>query len=312
MNHFVDFLRANGLMPRDIVADGKWRRCPTETHPKKRNGAYKLADSGTIGWCQDHAVHPEPLTWKADKEFVAPKIDQSVITRRRSEERRELIRATHAAREFFLNCKPLRAGHSYLEDHGLDMTGCSGLRMDDQGWLVVPAMMDRNLMSVQRISPVGEKRFWPGASVKGSSYTIDRPGATVSVLCEGLATGLAIFAAAHLTRIIVAFDAGNLSRAHFPSRGMAVVAADNDLGTAARIGINPGIKAAQEAANAIGCGVAIPEGILGTDWCDYRQEKLAARMENRGRQSDIALRRAVDAEIAAAIMRNATFLRRAA
>lgn len=312
MTYFADFLRANGLLPKDIVADGKWRRCPTEAHPKKKNGAYKLADDGRAGWCQDHANHQAPLMWRADKEFVAPKVDHAAIARRRSEERRALIRATHAARTFFMECAPLRGGHPYLASHGLDMTGCAGLKVDRDGWLVVPAMLDRNLMSVQRISPDGDKRFWTGASVKGASYTIDRSGASINVLCEGLATGLALFAAVPLARVVVAFDAGNLSRVNFPRRGLAVVAADNDLATEERIGTNPGIEAAQKAANAIGCGVAIPADITGTDWCDLRNERLAARMENRGRQSEGAIRRAVDAEIAVSISRQATFLRQAA
>ena len=40
--------------------------------------------------------------------------------------------------------------------------------------------------------------------------------------------------------------------------GLAVVAADNDQGTEVRIGTNPGIDAAQAAADAAGAGVAVP------------------------------------------------------
>lgn len=35
-----------------------------------------------------------------------------------------------------------------------------------------------------------------------------------------------------------------------------------------RIGVNPGLEAAHRAAALIGCGVAWPQGIEGTDWCD--------------------------------------------
>lgn len=308
MNEFVDFVRGVGLIPHAVVPDGRWRRCPTENHRRTRNGAYKLAESGRIGWAQDHATHPEPLTWRADKDAVFPKVDMAAIARRRNDARRLMIKAIHGARDFYAKCDPLRGGHEYLKAHGLDMTGCMGLKTDVTGWLVVPAFVGRNLMSLQRISPEGEKRFWTGAPMKGASYTIDRTSYSITALCEGLATGLAIFAAAPLVRVVVGFDAGNLGRVEMPQRGLVVVAADNDHETAARIGRNPGLIAATEAAEHIGCGVAIPEGMAGSDFCDWRMEKTAARLANRGRMSESAVRKAVDAEIAATIARNAKFV----
>ena len=306
--NFLEFARAHGLIVDDVVADGLWHRVPTEDHPRKRNGALKLAADGRIGWIQDHATHPEPLTWRPDRETVIP-IDFAAIARRRAEARRALVDATQAARRFYADCKPLQGGHPYLESHGLRMDGCFGLRIDGDGWLVVPVMLDRNLMSVQRIGPDGEKRFWPGASVKAASYRIDRVEASITVLCEGLATGLAVFVAAPLTRVVVCFDAGNLPRVAIPRRGLVVVAADNDHGTQARLGHNPGMEAAQKAADALGCGVAAPAGIGGTDWCDFRRERLAGLMVARPDAREGDLRRAVDAEVAAAMMRCAKFLR---
>jgi phage/plasmid primase-like uncharacterized protein len=123
---------------------------------------------------------------------------------------------------------------------------------------------------------------------------------------------LAVFAAAPLTRVVVAFNSGNLLRVAegMPRRGRVCVAADNDHGTEARLGKNPGLLAAQEVAAALGCGVVAPSGIEGTDWADYRQERVAeglARMGARDRESDI--RRGVDATIAAAVTAGARFLR---
>lgn len=306
---FESFLREAGLVPLDIQADGKWRRCPTEAKPKKHNGSYKLATDGLVGWCMDYAVHTEPLTWRPDRAGEAPKIDFAAIARRRAMDRKALIQATHAARKFYFDCAPLRNGHPYLESHGLTMAGCRGLKIDVDGWLVVPVLRDQNVMSVQRISPAGEKRFWPGASVKAGSYAIERPGATITVLCEGLATGLAIFAAAPATRIVVAFNAGSLPYVAMPRRGLVVVAADHDHETLARTGTNPGLKAAYEAAHALGCGVAVPEGVLGSDFCDLRQEWLAERLANRGKmEHEGAIRREVDARIATVVTRNAVYL----
>lgn len=307
MSEFSAFLCAAGLIPGDVVPDGMWRRCATEAHPRKKNGSYKLATDGLIGWCQNFEAHSEPLTWRSDRKSDIPRIDHAAIARRRAAARRALVEATKSARQFYVDCKPLRGGHPYLTSHKLSMAGCFGLKIDLNGWLVIPMLIGRELASVQRISPEGEKKFWYGASVKGASYAIDRQGASVTVLCEGFATGAAIFAAAPLTRIVVAFNAGNLPNVQIGA-GMAVVAADNDHETEARLGRNPGVVAAQQAADALGCGVAIPTGITGTDWSDFRQEVVAERLANKSRkQRESDIRRAVDAEIAAAMMRSAKF-----
>lgn len=314
MNDFADFVRAAGLLPGAIVADGRWRRCPTEDHPRKKNGAYKLATDGLIGWVQNHAVHPEPLTWRPEKEGAAPQMDYQAIRRRNEREQARRTRAIQAAREFYAQCSPLIGGHTYLTRKGLDMAGCRGLKVDREGWLVVPMAHGREIQSVQRIAGDGSKRFWSGAPTTGASYAVDRRGATLTVLCEGLATGLAIYAAVPMARVVVAFTASNLPKvaAQLPRQGMACVAADNDHGTEARIGSNPGILSAREAASILGCAVAIPEGIEGTDWCDLRQERLGARLGRevygKRKESEGAVRRAVDAEIARAVMRSARFL----
>lgn len=314
---FEETLRAAGLLPRTIAADGKWRRCPTVDHPKKKNGAFKLAVDGAVGWYQDWATQTEAVTWRVERPTNAPvrsAPDFAGIARRAAQNRREQEQATKEAREYYASaCRPLLGGHAYLTAHGLDMTGCVGLKVDRKGWLVIPAYDGRGMLStVQRISAEGEKRFWPGAPVQGASYTVDRQRASITVLCEGLATGLAVFAAAPLTRVVVAFNSGNLIRVaeRLAQRGMVVVAADNDHGTAERLGKNPGLEAAQQVAAVLGCGVAAPEHIAGTDWADYRQERLATRLGQMGpRDRESEVRRAVDAEIAAAITREARFIR---
>lgn len=308
---FAEFLRSLGLKPRTIAADGKWRRCPTEDHPKKRNGSYKLALDGHIGFAQNWAIHDSPVTWRPERQDDAPAYDPKRMEQARKDAREKLIAATKGAREFYEKCKPLVGGHAYLTAHGLDMTGCYGLKLDRSGWLVVPAYRRGRLMTLQRISPDGDKRFWPGASVSGASYTIDRQNAGITVLCEGLATGLAIFAAAPLTRVVVAFNAGNLSKVELRHAGLTAIAADNDRGTEARIGTNPGLVAATDAARAIGCGIAVPTDMEGSDWADWRAERVNERLENWTRkphETDAVIQRAVDAELANEIARTARFI----
>ena len=79
-----------------------------------------------------------------------------------------------------------------------------------------------------------------------------------------------------MARVIVCFDAGNLVKvaSQFKARGLTVVCADNDGKSATNTGIDKG----RQAAEAIGCGVAYPEGIDGTDWADALLERGPARV----------------------------------
>jgi putative DNA primase/helicase len=129
--------------------------------------------------------------------------------------------------------------------------------------------------------PDGQKWFWSGATTKGAHYIIDRKGAVLTLLCEGLATGLTLFAAVPDSRVIVAFNSGNLEHVAkiVQIHGMCAVCADNDAATFERIGKNPGFDSATKAASTLGAGVALPECEAGTDFNDMLSEKLAALKE---------------------------------
>jgi putative DNA primase/helicase len=298
-------MQSAGLRPCEITPDDRWYRCSTDSHPRGKNGAYKLSLDGTFGLFQDWAIHPNPMVWsdRSSKTISAGK--RTSANQFQADERQELATAIKSARCYFDGCQRLRDGHPYSIRKQLEMTGCSGLRTDAAGWLVVPMQINGAFVSVQRISPDGKKLFWPGAPTRGATYIIERHGAELTVICEGLATGLAIFNAAPTSRVVVGFYAGNLVRVAetLPRRGMAVVAADNDLATETRTGVNPGIKAAQEAAAVLRCGIAVPRGIAGTDWLDFRNEKIKERrqQESDGRRDDSEIVKAVDAVISAAM-----------
>lgn len=266
---FDDALRLAGLAPREIVADDRWHRCPTEGKPKKRNGAYKLARDGRIGWFRDWAAHDGVQTWRADEETAVRLVDQAALRAARERERAQRIAAMRAARQFWGSAHAMKALHPYLAGKRLSALGCAGLRIAGD-LLVVPVWHGDWIVSVQTISGAGEKRFWKGAPVKAGCYLIERKGAAVTVFTEGLATGLAVYQSMRSARVVVCFDAGNLLPVVERTKpsGTVVIAADNDHATEARTGVNPGISKAMEAAQAIGCGVAYPEGIQGSDWAD--------------------------------------------
>ncbi len=275
MMTFDQALRLAGFRPRDVVADGQWRRCATDDKPGRLNGAYVLYPWG-VGYYRNRATDGnENHKWedgtKTDHTPSAAHLE--ALQRKRDAERAARVQAMRSANDYWKRCHRPNRLHPYLAAKGLSPVGTQGLRECD-GWLVVPVYQDRWMVSVQNIHPDGTKRFWTGAPIKAGAFILDRPHAAVTVLCEGLATGMAVFQAVKHARVVVCFDAGNLLPVtqRLKPTGSVVYAADNDAGTLARRGFNPGIEKAHNAAELIGAGVAFPQGIEGTDWADALRE----------------------------------------
>lgn len=317
MSDFLNFVQANGIIVPDTFTPGRWIRCKTESHPRKKNGSIKLADDGLVGWCQDYAVHAEPITWRASDgaAALAAPIDRAAIARRKAERRAALIEATLAARAYYDRCAPLRSSHPYLVSKGLGVAGCVGLRVDADGWLVIPMLYNGKVLSLQRISPEGEKKFHFGATTKSAYYAIERAGAALTVLVEGFATGLTIFQAIPTCRVMVGFNAGNLPvvAERMTRFGMGVVCADNDWETAARIGRNPGLDAARAAAEVLGVGVAYPQ-CTGTDWNDYVMEQMEHAIAGQSfsfsrKRTILQIQASAFADVKLKVMREARLMR---
>lgn len=273
---FEDALRIAGLQPKEVIADDRWHRCPTEDKPRKRNGAYRLAHDGRVGWFRDWAGHDGVQTWRAGEEIAIRRVDEREARARRERERETRLAAMRGARQFWAAAKPMTVLHPYLARKKLSALGCSGLRVAD-GALVIPVWHGDWIVSTQTIDEAGEKRFWKGAPVKAGCYSIERKGAALTVFTEGLATGLAVFQSMRTARVVVCFDAGNLLPVveRLKPTGTVLIAADNDHATESRTGVNPGLVKAREAAQVVGCGIAFPEGIQGTDWADALVEWTA-------------------------------------
>jgi putative DNA primase/helicase len=315
MTGFLNFVQANGIIVPDTFAAGRWIRCRTTNHPRKKNGSIKLADDGQVGWCQDYAVHTEPLMWRAGEDAPTAPIDRAEIARRQAARRAALVEATLGARAYYANCAPLRDSHPYLSHKGLGVTGCVGLRIDADGWLVIPMLYNGKVLSIQRISPEGEKKFHAGATTKYAYYAIERPNATLTALVEGFATGLTIFQAIPTCRVIVGFNAGNLPivAERMERFGMGVVCADNDHETEKRIGRNPGLDAARTAAEVLGVGVAFPT-CAGTDWNDYMMEQMEVAYSGQQfsfsrKRTVLQIQASVFADVKLKVMREARLLR---
>ncbi|MBF3539432.1 DUF927 domain-containing protein [Burkholderia pseudomallei] len=144
------------------------------------------------------------------------------------------------------------------------------------GALVVALRNAQNeLTSLEFISPDGEKRFLPGGAKAGAFHLFGEDSRCV-LIAEGYATAASAFEASGLA-VAIAFDAGNMTRVgralrqRYPNAAL-VFAADND---AKADGSNPGLKAATDAARAVGGTVAVPPD--GLDLNDlHRKDGLAA------------------------------------
>lgn len=273
---FEAALRAAGLRPRDVMPDGRIRRCPTDDKPRKRNGWYVLHPDGRGVYGDWSTGSSEPLgKWPEDGAAPRP-ASPEVLARLQAQRERDRAYRRQALRSawgYWQASRPLNRLHPYIKAKGLTPLGCAGLRAND-GHLVVPVMLGERLISVQSISLAGEKRFWPGAPVKAGAFVLRRPRAAVTCFVEGLATGLAVYQSVPQASVVVAFDAGNLLPVieRLRPSGSVVICADNDHGTLARRGVNPGLEAARNAAERIDCGVAWPEGIEGSDFADALKE----------------------------------------
>lgn len=267
MMGFRQAMEAAGLMPRDIVADGRFYRCPTKDKPRKRNGAYLLTLDGRRGYWRNYATETDWSSWADGRPVtLAEQASHDAQLRRlRALEARRRAEAIQTMRRYFFGLPRMSGGHPYLAAKALSMRGCDQLRVDGDK-LVIPMWIGDALISLQTISPSGAKLYRSGCPVSGASFSIGGHKPSVTALAEGFATGLAVHQCVPQARVIVCFDAGNLVKVAkaLKVRGLAVVCADNDW----QGNVNTGVEKGRQAAEAIGCGLAYPSGIRGTDWAD--------------------------------------------
>lgn len=275
MSDFYQVLEAHGFQPTKVIPDGKFYRCKTTDKPKHRNGAYLLDISGRKGVFKNYATDLDWNKWSMDGEVSVAQLrrERDMAMALRVEEIAAQKAAIRAAGEYFSGLKPVTSLHPYIANKGLSALGCASLRKDGQ-LLVIPVCRDGHVVSIQTINPDGQKMYRKGCPIKGGVFVLDRHGAGLTCFVEGFATGLAVYQAMTNSRVVVCFDANNLIEVskHYQGIGLGVVCADNDHVTAKRIGSNKGIEAGSKAAENMGCGIAYPEGLQGSDWADAIDE----------------------------------------
>lgn len=254
MSDFVAFCRGLGLVLDSLPPVGRWVRVPTESHPRKKNGAVKFM--GTHGFAQEHSTMQDVAVWKADENTDAPPIDHAALkaATQREHDRIAQGRARAAERAQAIVAQSRQGTHAYLAAKGFPETlGLVWMR-DGQPVLVVPMRVGGNLVGCQLIDESGDKKFLLGQVTRGASFVI---GQGEPVYCEGYATALSAHKALQASRlrgsVVVCFSAFNLQL--LATSG--VVLADNDES-----------KTGERAALATGCPFWMSP-VTGEDFNDF-------------------------------------------
>jgi putative DNA primase/helicase len=267
-NQFADALTAAGFMAPEIIADGTFQRFDgPEDKRGKKNAWYVLNVAGDIAWGAFG-------DWKTGHEARWCSKAESGMTDQERKAHRQRVQETAAAVATAREAKAaearaqvakqwepaggVRGDHPYVVKKGIRPRGAKQQR--DQ--LLIPLRdLDGMLHSMQYIQPDGTKRFKSGGRIAGCSCMLgDEPkDGDVLLVTEGWATACSLHQSTSYT-VFAAMNAGNLLavakalRGKYPAARI-VLAADDDHRTDG----NPGLTKAQEAAQAVGGAVAIPE-----------------------------------------------------
>ena len=256
---FTKHCEAQGLVIRDLIADGEIHRVP---HISSKKGAvdgwYILHLSGKIpvGVCGCWKEPTFESKWMADigrsmsfserlehdkwvGEFKAKREADRMASQQVAAEKAEDEVSTYA---------DASADHPYLVRKRIEP---HGIKIDRAGRLVVPVSDNQGeILSYQTIDAEGNKRFLKGGKIEGGFYEL-RGNRKVIFIGEGFATCASIHQATGFTTL-VAFDCGNLAKVAKSAKEMflgsrIVICADNDQFTEG----NPGITKAKSAASLV-------------------------------------------------------------
>lgn len=259
---------AAGLTPPDrLILDGQLHRFATRDRGGDDAGWYVAHEDEIPAGCYGDWRSGEARSWRADvgRTLTMAETMRHEVRMREMRQMREIAQAdkhaaaAESAASIWAAATPAPDDHSYL---AAKRVRGEGVRVGADGRLITPVYVGGVLTSLQMIDADGGKKFLPGGSVRGGSWTIgDTAGARTVYLCEGVATGLSIREATGVP-VVVAYSAGNLlpaARALREAVGATcevVVVADHDRPD--KQGRTAGQDAGRVAADAIGGRLVIP------------------------------------------------------
>ena len=299
-SQFIEFMQVHncnafGTLP--LVMDGQIHRYRTtdDKRTSQRSGAYCLySDGWPAGWVQNWR-NGEAIPWRFERGKIKDGnlkksltqaninmlIEQSKVHQAELKARQDELHAGASMRalEVFQTLNAVFGyNHPYLQRKQVKSYG---LRVDKDNRLAVGLMdVDTKFMSIQWISPDGEKRFFANAPTSGAFYSfglekLEKEKNSVTLIGEGYGTMATIFALLdEQTPCVAAMNCGNLMavakalKDKYPECRI-VILADNDHHNKD----NPGITAAQKVVKSLNLSVCVSPEFQdnedGTDWNDY-------------------------------------------
>lgn len=253
---FTKHCEAQGLVIRDLIADGEIHRVP---HISSKKGAvdgwYILHLSGKIpvGVCGCWKEPTFESKWMADigrnmsfsERLEHDKLIAEIRAKREADRLASQQVAAEKAEDEVSTYADASADHPYLVRKRIEP---HGIKIDRAGRLVVPVIdQEGEILSYQTIDADGNKRFLKGGKIEGGFYEL-RGNRKVIFIGEGFATCASIHQATGFTTL-VAFDCGNLAKVAKSAKEMflgsrIVICADNDQFTEGNPGITKGKAAA--------------------------------------------------------------------
>lgn len=244
-------------------------QCVGDRKGRKNGYAILFNDSRPAGVFGNWATQSK-LKWSAS-EWSGKVPDFRTISESRDDKERfrqaELRAVAHTAKCMLDRAERPQIDHPYLMKKG--MFGAANIyQLDDQALIPLTDVFGK-LWNLQRIYPDGAKRFLKGPRKERIFWSVGlnldddaTPDPDRIIICEGVATAYNIFMST-VSPVAASLDCHSLEpcaralRSRFPSSRI-VICADDDQATAERIGYNPGIKAAEVAAAAVGGYIAVP------------------------------------------------------
>jgi len=279
IRQFQDHIEEAGLLPGVVEADGALHRCPVDGgKPGARDGVYKFhPDPPCSGYFKNHKTGQEG-TWTSsnggekmsseDRERLRQKIEKE---KAEGERKKQEAWAATAKKAQALYAKAQECtDHAYLSSKGVDVV--PGLKVMGNVLLVPRMGLNKEIISLVRIWPDGDKKNLPGSYPPGGFFSIKGKDGPL-LICEGVSTGISLHMATGLT-VVCSFDCGNLlpvaqgARSMYPDREIRICS-DHDGATPG----NPGLKHSKQAAQKIKAKLAVPS-LPGKDKADFNDVHL--------------------------------------
>jgi len=273
INEMLNFARGQGLLIDTIITDGKLRRAKTIDKPNNLE-AWWVAFSNCLmvgNWRTGMKCiwHPKGYT-PTHQDNESLRLARIAF---KAESDKQKLKAINVCNDIWSKTA-LAHEHPYLSKKNIEPYVA---RLDRFNNLVVPIISsDGDLMSLQFISPTGEKRFKSGGSLKGHAAMIGSLESASSLLvCEGYATGCSLHEATSLP-VVIAFNAGNLEavctslKRNHPMLKI-ILCADNDHRAEQRGQTNVGLDKANAIAKLLNLQMIWPkfsDEDLGSDFND--------------------------------------------